>query len=149
MWKLYIHVHSSSSRIYDMKTLCSKHIINCKCITLDTNKRIYRTTRGMSSCPTQCQHKNTVSCACVNTRTLMSAVQQCQCKNTVNCASVNTRTLLSNVQQSVSTLILLPAVHVSLQEHYCQLCNSVSSRTLLSAVQVLIQNTVSCTTVSA
>jgi hypothetical protein len=121
MWKLYVQFHSHCSRIYDIKTLYSKHKTNCKCITLHTNTTIYRTIRGMPSCAIvsaqehycqmcKCPCKNTtLSCTTVHARTLLSAVQvsmqehcfqlcKSQCKNTsISCATVNTRTLLSAV----------------------------------------------------
>jgi hypothetical protein len=144
VWKLYMQFHSHCSRIYDIKTLSSKHKTNCKCITLHTNTTIYRT-----------QLCNTVS-----VQKHYCQLYNSQCKNTsIICATVNTRTLLSAVQHSVSTRTLQSAVQVSMQEHYCQLCNtesmqehyfqlcnsqckntsissaSVTTRTLLSAVQ--------------
>jgi hypothetical protein len=136
MWKFHIQFHSHCSRIYDIKTLCSKHKINCKGITLHTNTTIYRTTRGIPSCAIVSVQKHYCQLCNSQCRTLPSSVQvliqehYCQLCNIVSaqehyCQLYNT---------------------VSAQEQYCQLCKSpsknttvsctsVPARTLLSAVQ--------------
>jgi hypothetical protein len=96
---------------YTTQRHCSKHKTNCKCVTLHTNTKIYRTTWGMPSRAIVSAQKH--YCRLCNS----------QCKNTsISCASVNTGTLMSAVQQSVSARTLLSGVQQSAQEHFHQLC---------------------------